>query len=248
MMRDELHANTRVTVPDAIAMALSTQVYNADLWQARLAAAWDKATAGAKGKGNAAAKLCDLILRWNRRADADSTGAVAYWVWKERLGNEAKQSDRAGKAPPNNITDDQLLEGLRTGAGDLLKKWGRLEVKYGEVFRVGRQGGKQTWPVGGGSLPGMATPRAIGFDPAGDGKTYVGRGGQTSVQVVQLTKPPKSWTLLPLGQSDRPTSKHFDDQAEKLFSPGKMKPTYFLDRAELLRHVESQRVLRRPMK
>src|SRR5262249_34723336 len=105
----------------------------------------------------------------------------------------------------------------------------------------------RTWPVGGGSVYGLATPRAISFDRAADGKTWLGRGGQTSVQVVQLSKPPRSWTLVPLGQSDRPDSKHFDDQAEKLFSPGKMKPTYFLDKAELLKHVTRKTVLRRPL-
>jgi acyl-homoserine lactone acylase PvdQ len=153
------------------------------------------------------------------------------------------QSDRAGKAPPADVTDEQLLKGLLAGATELHKKWGRLAVKYGDVFRVGRRGSGKTWPVGGGSVFGMATPRAISFDLAADGKTYVGRGGQTSVQVVQLTKPPRSWTLLPLGQSDHPSSKHFDDQAEKLFSVGKLKPTYFLDRAELLKNVESKMVL-----
>jgi hypothetical protein len=89
----------------------------------------------------------------------------------------------------------------------------------------------------------MATPRAIGFAPQPVGKTFVGRSGQTSTQVVQLSKPPRSWTLLPLGISDRRDSKHWDDQAEKLFSPGKMKPTYFLDKPELLKHVESKKVL-----
>ena len=77
--------------------------------------------------------------------------------------------------------------------------------------------------------------------------TYLGQGGQTSTQLVQLTNPPRSWTYLPLGESDDPASKHFDDQAEKLFSPGKMNPTYFLDKAELLKHVESKKVLRRPV-
>ena len=93
----------------------------------------------------------------------------------------------------------------------------------------------------------IATPRAVSFGPGGDGKTWLGRGGQTSVQVVQLSRPPRSWTLVPLGQSDRPDSKHFDDQAEKLFSPGKMKPTYFLDKAALLKHVTRKTVLHRPM-
>jgi acyl-homoserine lactone acylase PvdQ len=143
------------------------------------------------------------------------------------------------------VTDQQLVAALAVGAGQLQRLWGRLEVKYGEVYRVGRRDSTKTWPVGGGSVPGLATPRAIGFAPSGDGKTFVGQGGQTSVQLVQLTKPPRSWTLLPLGQSDRPTSKHYQDQAEKLFGPGKLKPTYFLDRAELMRHVTARKVLQR---
>jgi acyl-homoserine lactone acylase PvdQ len=134
---------------------------------------------------------------------------------------------------------------LTTGGTQLLKDWGRLEVKYGDVYRVGRKGGKQTWPVGGGTVPGMATPRAIGFQLQPDGKTYIGQGGQTSTQLVQLTNPPRSWTFLPLGESDDPASKHFDDQAEKLFGPRKLKPTYFLQREELERVAESRKVLKR---
>ena len=102
---------------------------------------------------------------------------------------------------------------------------------------------KETWPVSGGSAPNIATPRAIGFDPIPGTKTFLGHGGQTSTQIVLLTKPPKSWTLLPLGESDHADSPHFDDQAKRLFSKGVMKPTYFLDRAELLKHVESKTVV-----
>ncbi len=139
-----------------------------------------------------------------------------------------------------------MLKALAAGAKTLNEQWGRLEVKYGDVYRVGRKGGTRTWPVSGGSVEGLATPRAIGFDKLPDGKTFLGKGGQTSTQVVQLTKPPRSWTLLPLGESDHPESKHWDDQAEQLFSPGKLKPTYFLNKEELLKHVESKKVLHRP--
>src|SRR5262249_15889667 len=138
MTLEQLHANTHVTVEDAVALALSTQVYNADLWQARLAAAWDKADAKAKADEKAA-KLYDLIVRWNRRADADSTGAVAYRFWKEQLGDQVLLADRAGRTPPQDITDEQLLKALVTGAAELHKKWGQLEVKYGDVYRVGRE-------------------------------------------------------------------------------------------------------------
>lgn len=243
MVRDLLHLNSRVTVADAHDIALSTQVYHADLWQARLAAAWEKA-APALRQNPQAARLCELALRWNRRADPDSTGAIAYQAWKDQLGDEVRQADRAGRPPSEQVSDARLLDALAAGAEALVRRWGKLEVPYGDVYRVGRAGGSRTWPVGGGSVPGLATPRAISFDAAKDGKSYLGRGGQTAVQLIQLTNPPRSWTLLPLGESDRPTSAHWDDQAEKLFSRGKMKPTYFLDREELRKHVTSTRVLR----
>src|SRR5262249_25958620 len=156
-----------------------------------------------------------------------------------------RRPDRGGRRPPEDVTARRLREALAAGAAALRKQWGRLEVQYGEVYRVGRAGGGRHWPVGGGSVTGMATPRAISFEPTKDGKTFLGRGGQTSVQVVQLSRPPRSWTLFPLGQSDRSDSPHWDDQAEKLFAPGRMKPTYFLDREELLKHVTAKTVLRR---
>jgi acyl-homoserine lactone acylase PvdQ len=244
MCLEELHANPRLTIKDAMDIALSTQVYNADRWQARLVAAWEKADAKTRGDASAA-KLYDLVVRWNGRADPDSTGAIAYRFWKDQLGERVRLADRAGRTPPADIPDEDLVRALQAGANELQKQWGRLEVRYGEVYRVGRQGGR-TWPVGGGSVLGLATPRAISFDPSGDGKTFLGRGGQTSTQLVQLTNPPRSWTLLPLGESDRRDSKHWDDQAEKLFSPGKLKPTYFLNKAELLKHVTAKTVLKRP--
>src|SRR5262249_10650841 len=184
MTLNQLHGNARVTLADAFEMALSTQVYNADLWQERLASAWEKAD-GARRADEQTAKLCDLVLRWNRRADADSTGAIAYRFWKEQLGEKVRLSDRAGREPPKDVSNEQLLRALTAGASQLHKLWGRLDVQYGEVYHVGREGGKKSWPVGGGSLPGLATPRAISFQPNGDGKTFLGRGGQTSTQVVQ---------------------------------------------------------------
>jgi acyl-homoserine lactone acylase PvdQ len=240
MVRALLHNNGKMTVADAVDVALSTQVYNADLWQARLAAAWTKA-------GKEKSEMFDLVTRWNRRTDPDSTGAIAYRYWFDELGTKAAQAARAGQDPPADVTDDELVKAVSAGEKKLLKDWGRLRVAYGDVYRVGRQGGKQTWPVGGGTVPGLNTPRAISFQLQKDGKTWLGRGGQTSVQLVQLTNPPRSWTLLPLGESDDPASKHFDDSAEKLFSAGKLKPTYFMQREELERVAESRKTVVRKM-
>ena len=89
----------------------------------------------------------------------------------------------------------------------------------------------------------MATPRAISFAPSRDGKQMIGHTGQSSTQIVIMSDPPESYAILPLGESDHKLSGHWDDQAEKLFSRGKAAPTYFMNRAELLKHVTSQKVL-----
>ena len=74
----------------------------------------------------------------------------------------------------------------------------------------------------------------------------VGHSGQTSTQIVILTRPPQSFMVIPLGESDHKDSPHFDDQAEKLFSLARAKPTYFLNRKELEKHVTARRELTAP--
>ena len=89
-----------------------------------------------------------------------------------------------------------------------------------------------------------AVTRAVGEAAAGDAsKELVGRVGQTSTQVVIMTDPPESYTIVPLGASDHKESGHWDDQAEKLFSKSKAVRTYFLNRDELLKHVTAKKVL-----
>jgi hypothetical protein len=90
----------------------------------------------------------------------------------------------------------------------------------------------------------MATPRAISFSPAPDGKSMIGHGGQTSTQIIVMTDPPKSYAVIPLGESDHKESGHWDDQAEKLFSRAQAAPSYFLDEQGLREHVTSTKVLR----
>ena len=239
-----LHETQKMTIEDAIEIALSPIVYGARDWQTRLRTAWKNGPDQMRQKKDVNS-LYELITNWNCRCDVDATGAVAYKYWKAGMGDEVRQRDRAGFPPPESITDEMLLNKLGEAAARLMADHGRLDVRYGEVYRVGRQGTGKTWPVAGGSEDHLTTPRAISFHPIPGTQQFLGHGGQTSTQIVLLTKPPQSWTLLPLGESDRADSPHFEDQAEQLFSRSRMKPTYFLDREELLKHVRSKTVVSR---
>ncbi|MBL8235074.1 MAG: penicillin acylase family protein, partial [Bryobacterales bacterium] len=201
---DQLSRATSVTAEDAIGFAFSPEVHQADTWQARIR----KVDPNAK-----------VLLDWDRKAEAGSRAALAYYVFKMALGPHSR-----ALTPPDSLTDEDIRRALRTMRQRLDREF-PPDASYGTLFRVGRRGSQRTFPVGGGTLPeaGMATPRAITFQKQGD--VMVGVGGQTQTQIVVLTKRPRSWMILPLGQSDRPDSKHFDDQAEKLFSRSRAKPT-----------------------
>jgi acyl-homoserine-lactone acylase len=221
MVLELLDAAKNVTDEQAIGIAFSQAVYGGNTWQERIIKLPGEPTAFAK-----------LILGWNGVAAADSRPALAFYLFKIALGRPGGEV-----VPPASLTDAQLEEGLRKAEARLNSDFSP-DATYGTLFRVGRQGGERTYPVGGGNPrgAGMATPRAIGF--AQRGKEFVGVSGQTSTQVVILTNPPRSYMVLPLGESDRKDSPHWDDQARELFSRARVKPTYFLNPKELNRHVK----------
>ena len=235
MMTQLLDEANKVNLEQAIDIAFSPDVWKAETWQTRLKDAVSKALM----KPGETFDVYQLIQSWNRRSDADSQGAMAFYAFKKGLGDLAREVE-----PPANITDERLFEALGKAAEWLKSNFGSVRVPYGAYFRVGRQGGNKTWPVGGGSLQavGMATPRAISFGEAG--KEMVGRGGQTSTQIVVMSNPPKSYAVIPLGESDHKESGHWDDQAEKLFSRSKAASSYFMDKAELLKHVTATKVFK----
>jgi acyl-homoserine lactone acylase PvdQ len=220
MVLELLDAAKNITDEKAIDIAFSPAVYGAGTWQDRVR--------GLPGPSD----FTKLILNWDGRAGADSRAALAFYLFKMALGRPGGEV-----APPSSLTDTQIVEALRKAEARLKSEF-PADAVYGSLFRVGRDGGERTYPVGGGNPRGvgMATPRAITFVQRG--KQLVGVAGQTATQVVVLTNPPRSYMVIPLGQSDRKDSPHWDDQARNLFSRSLVKPTYFLNPKELQKHVE----------
>ena len=218
MMVDLLDAARNVTAEQAIAIAFSPEVWHAGLWQERIRRAAPQSA------------FARMLVAWDRRSDANSRAALGFYLFKTALGNIGRAVD-----PPDSLSDEAVHEALIKAEQRLNGEFGPTAV-FGTFFRVGRQGGSRTWPVSGGTLQeaGMATPRAISFSQMGN--QMVGHSGQTSTQIVILTRPPQSYMVIPLGESDHPESGHWDDQAQKLFSRSQAKPTYFANRKELEKH------------
>jgi acyl-homoserine lactone acylase PvdQ len=250
-----LQENGAVTPDKAVAIALDEYCYQYDRWVGALKKADSEYGQAYKEDPDYQSGLREL-LAWDGYSHSDSHGALKYYYWR-RAVRSALGSAYAGLVtnladymaalakpkPEAKDPSDAELKALTAGFSAAMKTMrsnhNSLDAAYGDVFRVGR--GDKSWPVGGGSLveEGMATLRAIGFEPPKPDYTRWGTSGQTSTQVVVLSKPIQSWTQPPIGESDRPDSPHYRDQAEKLFSQHKMKPTWYR-KDELLKHVSSR--------
>jgi acyl-homoserine lactone acylase PvdQ len=207
-------------------VAFSTTVYKAETWQARLV------------KLAPELRFVQTLTGWNRRSDAASIEALAFYLFKMALG----QPESAALEPPGSLSDNRIRAALRK-AQDQVETQLPYRADYGTMFRVAREGSSRSTPAGGGIVTeaGMITPRAIMFQRAG--QVMLGTGGQSATQIVELSNPIRSVSVLVPGESDRPDAGHFDDQARDLFSKGTAKPTYFGDRRELEKHRTSKEEL-----
>ncbi len=226
---------------EILELALDTRVYQAERWIAELAPLIGTLD-------ESAGDLFAALEGWDGRSDAESRGALVYYLWRHALLEVAGRDAVSGlsekiddylllvtgedRRQPLDEDDKALLVQAFEQAVELAKDQGLGEhATFGDVFRVGRLDASDevSWPVGGGSLQreGMATMRSIGFGSHREDFTRWGERGQTSTEVVFLTTPIRSYTQPPIGQSDRPDSPHYRDQARELFSKARFKPAWF---------------------
>jgi len=255
-----LKSDNRVTVEKAMAIANDIRPFSAPRWVGVLIEG-DKKFGSSYQANRDYTTGIDEMKSWNFELAADSRAALKYVYWRIQLFQDIGGSGLKNMTQrvvflreplgetrkPLSLSDkefqqQQAVKSFSKAMTKLRAHFGTLEKSYGDVFRVGR--GNRSWPCEGGMLEnmGLTTLRSVGYGAERPDHTRWGQSGQTSTGIVVLGKPVRSWTFVPLGQSDRPNSPHFCDQSEKAFSPRKMKSTWWTPE-ELAGHIESRTVI-----
>lgn len=198
------------------------------------------AVTGANPTGSVAA-AAEMLSRWDRTTAPDSRGGVLFELWYNRhlQGGDAMRgvpvAERMRRifatpwspARPND-TPDGLADPARAAADfawavdEATRRHGRADVAWGEVHRVRR--GDVDVPVGG-CTGALGCFRVLQYSDAPDGKRAA-RGGDGWVLAVEFTPVPRAYSVLAYGQSARPDSPYFADQAA-MFARGEMKRVAF---------------------
>jgi acyl-homoserine lactone acylase PvdQ len=234
-----LSPENKLTLARAQEIALDTHVDGYEIWQTILHRTYEEL----KPKYRDLEEPVKLILNWNGQADQQNEAAALFRYWREHCQKLYVAEVRNAADLPE-LQKKLLLIALQQAKAELVRYFGHFQVSWGETVRISR--GNTTWPVSGGSFgAGVSTLRAAwGKTSPGDGISYV-TGGQSCCMLVSLKKPVTSFSILPFGQSDDPTSPHFSDQAEKLFSASRFKSTFFRKK-ELLQNISDQIRLKFP--
>ena len=229
----------KVTKEEAMQFALDTRIHGVDVWQKALAAAY----AAHEGDFSELSKAVTIIKDWDGYAQVESKGmTLFYFFWsaaRESAGTLSLNAIKSGETPSIE-TQKTMLKALKEAVEYMQKHFNSIEVPWGDVHRSRR--GNQSWGLAGVAKHGLVTLRAIGTsDPDENGISYA-RSGQSCPTVVFLKQPVTSYSAVPYGQSEKPDSPHYTDQAERLFSQKKLKPTWF-QQEELMKNLESTTVL-----
>ena len=136
---------------------------------------------------------------------------------------------------PRGLVDaDRAVASFNWAVTETARRYGSFEVAWGDVHRVRR--GNVDVPVGG-CASSMGCFRALQFSREPDGK-LAANGGDGWVLAVEFDDVPRAVSILAYGESPRPNSPWFADQAE-MFAKGQLKPVAFT-----AKDIDAQAVIR----
>ncbi len=222
---DVLSADESITREEAIALAFDIQDVLEPAWRKALEVALAD-PAAAKALTPEAKDAAKKLLAWDGQFSKESEAPPIVMFWRGKVQgsvDEKKLLAQETLSLENNLT---LLQGLSDTMAEMQKTYNRLDLKWGDIHKVGRNG--KLYPADGvvlGSNQRTRTLFNVGAkeNPKGSG-TYVADNGSMSMVLMFLHKTGiETYTCTPWGQSADPASPHHTDQAEKLYSQRKFK-------------------------
>jgi acyl-homoserine-lactone acylase len=221
-------AGAQITMDDAMAIAMDEMIADARPWGAAIAQAMQSQREQMAAQAPELTPFLQALVDFDGVFSRESRGALAHYELRMELHEKhadfvkALEGDiHAGRQ----LTSEQqqlLIEASAAARQRLLGRFGRADLAWGDVHRVGRGG--VDLAVGGGRLFDAASLRALSFAldaPTGHERLI---GGQRVPFIVHFSAAgAQSYGQTLWGVSDDPASPHYSDQA-RLASDKTLRP------------------------
>lgn len=184
-------------------------------------------------------RAVNVLEKWDRQANADSKGAVLFVAWAQELDFDEAFSKPWSQDTPR-ITPDGLanpqdaVKLLETVATKVEKAYGKLDVGWGEVYRLKYK--NVNLPANGGDGY-LGIFRVVNFAPS-ENRQFQPVAGDSYVAAIEFSKPVKAMALMSYGNSSQPGSRHSVDQLP-LFARQQLRPVW-RTRKDIEAHLETR--------
>lgn len=212
-----------------------------------LVAAWDKAPASDSLKARLAEPIAEL-RSWDNRWSVGSVATSLAVFWGEELGRAVRADAESEDMPVYDFmvrgaTPAVRLQSLARVVDQLTADFGTWKTPWGDINRFQRLTGDIVHPFDdkGASIPvGFTSSRwgslaSYGARPYNTKKWY-GTSGNSFVAAVEFADSVRARAVSAGGESGNPSSKHFNDQAER-YATGNLRDVYFYP-SQLVGHTE----------
>ena len=186
-------------------------------------------------------QAADVLSAWDRKAEANSRGAVLFAVWARSMQPSklfaTPWNENSPLKTPNGLADSaSAVKVLEVAATTVKLLYGALDVPWGEVARL-RYGNVDVPASGGPGLFGIF--RVIDLAPAAAGR-FQQVAGDTYIAAIEFSNPVKAKVLTTYGNATQSGSPHVGDQLQ-LYARNELRPVW-RTRKEIEAHLESRKV------
>ncbi len=203
-----------------------------------LVKAWDDLPATDPQKPRLAPQVA-LLRTWDKRWATDSIATTLAVTWAEAVGDPvAGDARRAGALWEDYVVEHvdvaTMLKALEASSDKLTKDFGTWKIPWGHINRFQRLNDDiaPNFSDAGASIPVGFTPSQWGSLASFQSRTYpgtklrYGTSGNSFVAVVEFGPRVHARAVTAGGESGDPTSKHFNDEAER-YTTGNLREVYF---------------------
>ncbi len=176
--------------------------------------------------GKLARQAAEVLKSWDRKADADSSGAVLFAFWAQAVDLSSlfaiPWDQNSPLATPDGLANPaSAVTALEVAATQVEATYGRLDVPWGDVFRL--RVGDLDLPANGGADE-LGIFRMLWFIPSED-QRFEAAGGDSYVAAIEFSNPVRAMALISYGNSTQPGLLNKGKQL-KLFGSKRLRPIW----------------------
>jgi acyl-homoserine lactone acylase PvdQ len=215
-------------------VALDNQMLGWDSLKQILPLALEESTADSFPRQAEADSLANILFTWNGKAEITSTEMSLLFYVREVLPENLKFVNPYSF---NEFERRTIVESLVGAKDELISRYGTQYIPWGDIHGYFR--GNNYFPLSGGTGHTDLAAAKMGKGSLQNDNLFHSTAGNDHIMLIRIKEgeTPKAWSMKPNGQSEDPSSPHYDDLTA-FYSQDSLRERWY-DESDIMANAES---------